>query len=290
MGQLLKHIVQYSGGVGSWCAAKRVVEQFGAADTVLLFADTKMEDPDLYRFLEEGATYLQAPLVRIADGRDVWQVFFDKRFLGNSRVDPCSRLLKRELMDRWKRLHYRPSQPPLDTYGDDLAGRLAYELVRVEWEMDEREQAILYFGIDWTEEHRITRFRPRAAPWVCEAPMCNPPYLSKKQMNEECAAAGIAPVRMYAEGFPHANCAGFCIKAGQAQFRLLLKVRPELYRYHERKEAELRAYLGKNVTILRQMRAGQYHNVTLEEFRHQVETDSCLIDKDAWGGCGCAID
>ena len=55
----------------------------------LLFADTKTEDEDLYRFLPEAAAnVLDAELVITAEGRDIWEVFFDRRFLGNSRVDP----------------------------------------------------------------------------------------------------------------------------------------------------------------------------------------------------------
>jgi len=49
------HIAQFSGGAGSWGAAKRVAETHGTADLLLLFADTLIEDQDTYRFLLEGA-------------------------------------------------------------------------------------------------------------------------------------------------------------------------------------------------------------------------------------------
>jgi len=94
----MKHIVQFSAGVGSYMAAKRVVAQYGTADTLLLFADTLIEDADAYRFLDEAAANVGAELIKIAEGRDPWQVFNDRRFLGNSRVDPCSKVLKREVM------------------------------------------------------------------------------------------------------------------------------------------------------------------------------------------------
>lgn len=48
----MKHIVNYSGGVGSWAVAKRVIARHGAENTTLLFTDTLIEDSDLYRFLK----------------------------------------------------------------------------------------------------------------------------------------------------------------------------------------------------------------------------------------------
>lgn len=65
----MNHIVMYSGGAGSWATAKRVAEQVGTEDLVLLFADTKMEDEDLYRFLHESAANVGGHLEVVVDGR-----------------------------------------------------------------------------------------------------------------------------------------------------------------------------------------------------------------------------
>ena len=35
----------------------------------LLFADTKIEEPSLYKFLDEAAENIGAPLIKIADGQ-----------------------------------------------------------------------------------------------------------------------------------------------------------------------------------------------------------------------------
>src|SRR5690606_19325527 len=64
-----------------------------------VFADTLIEDDDLYRFLKDLERHFQQPLTVLKDGRDPFQVFRDVRFLGNSRVDPCSKILKRELLE-----------------------------------------------------------------------------------------------------------------------------------------------------------------------------------------------
>src|ERR1700674_3187169 len=106
----MNHVVMFSGGVGSWAAAKRVAERHGTERLWLLFTDTMTEDEDLYRFIKEAAANVGGQYVRIADGRDVWQVFKDKKMMGNSRVHPCSMILKRQLGDQWLAMMFDPSE------------------------------------------------------------------------------------------------------------------------------------------------------------------------------------
>ena len=77
----MKHIVQYSGGICSFFAAKRVVEKYGKENVILLFCDTLIEDEDLYRFIQETTDYLKCEFVRVADGRTPFQVYKDEKFL-----------------------------------------------------------------------------------------------------------------------------------------------------------------------------------------------------------------
>lgn len=254
----LKHVVSFSGGICSWAAAKRVVERYGTADVTLLFADTRTEDEDLYRFIHEAAANVGVPLTVIADGRDVWQVFHDERYLGNSKIDPCSRSLKRELADKWIKANF------------------------------EQETTIRYVGLDWTEVHRIERHQKASAPWRVEAPMADKPYMTKDQMIDWLRSEGIEPPRLYAMGFPHNNCGGFCIKAGIDNFRLLLHTMPERYAYHERKEQELREYLGKDVAILRDRTGGVSKPLTLKALREREECLPMPLGND-FGGCGCMV-
>ena len=51
----MRRIVNFSGGVGSWAAAKRCAERHGTESMTLLFCDTFMEDNDLYRVLVQSA-------------------------------------------------------------------------------------------------------------------------------------------------------------------------------------------------------------------------------------------
>lgn len=258
----MRHVVMFSGGVGSWMAAKRVAGRYGTADLTLLFTDTLIEDEDLYRFLDEAAANIGVPVTRIAEGRDPWQVFFDERFLGNSRVDPCSKILKRQLAARWLDRHC----DPLDTH--------------------------VYVGIDWTEAHRFTTLQARRAGdgWTYEAPVCEPPLVVKLQMLDALRAEGIEPPRLYRMGFSHNNCGGFCVKAGQGHFALLLQHMPGRYAYHEAKEQEIRAFLGKDVSILTDRTGdGKKKPLTLRVFRERIEA-GFEFDRFDVGGCGCFVD
>lgn len=246
----------FSGGVGSWAAAKRVAAEHGTDRLWLIFADTKMEDPDLYRFLDEAAADVGGTLVKLADGRTPWEVFKDKRFLGNTRIDPCSRILKRELIRGYLDKKFRPS-----------------------W-------TVIYLGIDWTEDHRFKRAKGYWAPWEIDAPMCRRPLMTKPQMLREMETQGIKAPVLYDLGFPHNNCGGFCVKAGQAHFAHLLRTMPERFGYHEAQEEALRCHLGKDVAILRDRRGGETKPLTLRTLRARIEGEE-QYDLFEWGGCGC---
>lgn len=258
----MKHVVMFSGGAGSWAAAKRVAERHGTENLTLLFCDTLVEDGDLYRFLHQAVQNVGGTFVYLCEGRTPWQVFFDERFLGNSRVDPCSKILKREIADGWIEANCDPAT------------------------------TTLYVGIDWSEEHRFTRLRDRRAAdgWRYEAPLCEPPYLTKREVLAWLRREGIQPPRLYAMGFPHNNCGGFCIKAGIGHFAHLLRTFPERYAEHEAKEQEIRAYLGRDdIAILRDRTGGASRPMTLRELRERVQAGGQL-DLFEWGGCGCFID
>lgn len=259
----IRHLVMFSGGVGSWAAAKRVVAEHGTDGVVLLFADTLVEDADLYRFIDEAAANVGAPLVKIAEGRTPWQVFFDERFMGNSRVDPCSKILKRKLLNKWRDGNCDPAS------------------------------ATIHLGIDWSEIHRLHGVQKRVAPWRYEAPMCDKPLMTKAAMIRWLRDEGIDPPRLYAQGFAHNNCGGTCVKAGHAQWKLLLETKPELYAEWEANEQRFRDTINPDVSILTDRRGGTKKPLTLKEFRERIEAEAYTEQEQLnfeWGGCGCAIE
>lgn len=254
----LAQVVMFSGGIGSWAAAKRIAAEHGPAELLLLFCDTKTEDEDTYRFLREAAANVGGRLVEIADGRNIWEVFHDSRYLGNSRADPCSRILKRELANRWLSEQYTPATVTVSV------------------------------GIDWTEEHRFHRLAKRREPWRYRAPLCEPPYLSRFDLHDWAAREGLEKQRLYRMGAAHANCGGGCVKMGHGGFLRLLSAFPERYAMWEENEERLRAELGE-VTILRDRQGGGARPLTLRELRERHQAGD-QFDLFAIGGCGCFSD
>jgi hypothetical protein len=167
--------------------------------------------------------------------------FRDVKFLGNTRIDPCSRVLKREIMRKWVDANCDP------------------------------KTTTIYLGIDWSEQHRAARYERYWHPYSVECPLTERPFLTKADMLEQARAEGLPSQRLYELGFAHANCGGGCVKAGQAQFELLLRTMPDRYAWWEQNEREIRAELGKDITILRDryVRHGAevVKPITLEAFR-----------------------
>lgn len=246
-------IVLYSGGIGSWGAAKRLVDD--GARPVLLFTDTMIEDEDLYRFIHESAAALGLKVTTIADGRTPWELFNDEGMIGNTRADICSRVLKRDLARKWID----------DRYPDGTT---------------------VAVGMDWTEIHRYDRAAPRWEPHNLIAPLVDKPLLSKLDLIDMVRECGVEPPRLYAMGFPHNNCGGFCVKAGIGNFRHLLRVMPERYAEHEAQEEAFRERTGKDVSIMRSRIGGETTPLTMRQLREQGDDQEEL---EGFGGCGCMV-
>lgn len=258
----------FSGGLGSWATAKRVAEQHGTDNLVLLFADVKGntdsphvgEDEDTYRFIREAADDVGGALVTVKDGRDIWQVFTDNRFLGNARLANCSKFLKQQPCREWLEANCDP------------------------------DHTVVYVGIDWSETHRLPAIQKGYLPYRAEAPMTEKPYLDRGDLEAMCRDAGMEVPRLYRAGFAHNNCGGFCVRAGQAQMELLLREHPERYAYHEAKEQELRDHLDADVAVLRDRTGGTVTPLTLRRFRERIEDQPSMFDQFDVGGCGCFVD
>jgi hypothetical protein len=233
-------VIQYSGGIGSWATAQRVAARHGTTDMVLLFANTLVEEPSLYSFLDESAAQLGVPLVTVADGRTPFEVYWDVHFLGNSRLAPCSKILKQVPARRWLSAHADP------------------------------EATTVYVGIDAGETRRIPGIRAGWSPWRVEFPLAAEPGLTKEAMLAEARALGLTPPDAYAERFSHANCAGMCVRAGQRHWLRLLEMHPDRFRQAEAEEQRFRGRFG-DVAILKQIRNGRSVPLPLTELRRRHE-------------------
>ena len=265
--KITNNVVMFSGGIGSWMTAKRVVDELGPENVTLLFSDVKGnsdnphigEDEDTYRFIDDASKQLGCQLVIVSDGRNIWEVFKDDRFLGNSRIAPCSHKLKQKPAKKWIQENCEP------------------------------ENTVIFVGIDWTEGHRLEAVSRGYAPYKVAAPLTVEPYLTKQQMIETAEKLGLKPPRLYSYGFKHNNCGGGCVRAGQAQFKHLLDVMPDRFAEWEKQEEKMQNHLGVEVTILSKTTNGKKIPLSLRELRKTAENQPSLIDMtDEGKSCNCS--
>lgn len=202
----------------------------------------------------------------IADGRDPWEVYRDERYLGNSRKDPCSKILKRKLSDKWLKAN-------ADPYRD-----------------------VLIYGIGEHEKHRFDDgkgkgilHRLAANGWACEAPLIGQPEFNPALIMR---AEGISPARNYALGYLHDNCGGFCCKGGKAHVENRNRVHPERVDYDAAMEAKMQVYIGKPYTILTETVDKVKRPLPTAEFVERLRADPTLHHDYEPGdsGCGCMVD
>lgn len=197
-------------------------------------------------------------LIWIAEGRTPWQVFRDVRFIGNSRVDPCSRILKRDFLDKWMEANCDPAN------------------------------TIQYFGLDATEPHRFDSLVARRTGWTIKAPLIEH-GIFKESILTDLNAASIKQSRTYDNGFPHDNCSNTCIKAGQSQWAKTLRDSPLTYDYAEQEEQQTLVHIGRSdIGVIRDRTGGITKRRSLREFRERIEAGDPAPRFD-WGGCGCGI-
>lgn len=253
----MEYVVSYSGGLGSFCAAHRLLQTASKDDHItLLFCDTLIEDEDLYRFVDEGAKALGLELVKIADGRTPWEVFKDKKYQGNTRTAHCSQVLKTELAK--------------------------------EWIENNITDATLVLGIDWQEAERLERAQKNWDIPVI-APLCDRPWLTKIDMRKIVTDYGLEIPRLYGMGFPHNNCGGFCVRAGLDQFQLLNKLMPERFEHHKQEQQKLMEAVPNVKPFLRKTVDGELKYITLAEYE-DMGFPGADQQELKFGGCGCFID
>ena len=272
----MRHVVNFSGGAGSWMAAKRVAERYGTEELTLLTADTGNEAPDWHEFIQQAATDVGGELVivRNPDYKDIWELAHAKRMMPSLWHGFCTIDMKIKPIEQWM----DENCDPADT--------------------------IRYFGYDWTEDHRLARSHEHMAKdgWLqVEAPLIWEPLLSKQQILDALAETDLPYPEAYTLGISHNNClATGCFKQGEAAWHQLLRVKPEVYKYQEEKEQEFIQYLQDNPRtkhagdtsniglIFRRRRGMQGEVLTLQELRKRIEAQGELFtESDDWGACGC---
>ncbi len=219
------YLVQCSGGSGSTVAGVRAMERFGRENVHWVFADTRAEHPSLYALLDEMERVLGIEIVRLSDGRDVWDVWMQSKMFTNPHGGcKAAEALKMKPLDRYRDENFTP------------------------------DTCTIVVGMDATEPERMARLTKRLAPWPVIYPLTWSPMLGKCDEVAELERLGLSVPELYQRGHRHNNCAGACVLAGSSQWAGLLQDDPErFYRYAQR-EQEWRATTGKDFSILRDRR------------------------------------
>lgn len=253
----MKYWISTSGGIAS--AISAIIAHEKGLDFEMIFADTKIEDNDLYRFIFDVSLKLQKPLIWLCDGRNPWEVFVDERFIGNSRIAPCSKKLKTDVIRKYLAQHASP--------GDQLV-----------------------LGMDYSEFDRIERaeinWSPRKVTSLLIELKCpRPTWKTRLEIYD------IKPPKLYEFGFPHNNCGGMCVRAGLKQFATLLERLPERFAWHEKEQEKAMHAIGPTAKpFLKHTVKGITYYLTMKEFREKYEANLLNIDPFDYGGCGCFTD
>lgn len=189
-------VVQFSCGAASAVAGKLALAQYGDThDVQFLNAYLANEHQDNRRFLADCEVWTGRKITVLRDekyGADVLFVFRRERYMKGRTGAPCTKLLKRRLLDTWK----RP--------GD-----------------------VMVLGFTAEEEHRLDDFRERNPDRPVIAPLIER-GLGKEDCKAIIARAGIELPAMYRLGYENANCIG-CVKGGEGYFRAIREDFPEQF-------------------------------------------------------------
>ena len=245
--------VDVSGGAGSAIAWKRCLDWYGADRVVPVFADTKTEHEDLYRFLADLEQAFGQKIERLADGRDIWDVFLKSKMI---KVMNAGGACKASI---------ELKQKPLAKH------------------FEESDCDAIAVGLEATEAERIKAFRDKIGHVIF--PLVATPMLSDCEIKDEITKLGIELPALYADNYTHNNCGGFCVLAGLGQWAQNYKRDPETFAAMEKRENEF-MQLTDGFTVLRKTTNGITQAYPLHQLREDVES-GVKFPQDWKSNCSC---
>lgn len=210
-------VCQFSCGAASAVATKLALAQYGAThDVQILNAFLANEHEDNRRFLTDCEAWFGKAVTVLRDekyGADVISVFRRERYMKGRMGAPCTKLLKRRLLDTWK-----------------------------------QEGDVMVFGYTAEESGRLEDFRERNPDRPVIAPLIDR-GLGKDDCKAMLQRAGIELPLMYRLGYDNANCIG-CVKGGEGYFRAIREDFPQQFEELCKVQDELGpgSYLHRNRT------------------------------------------
>ncbi len=190
------NLCQFSCGAASAVATKIALAQFPDRELLIVNAFIREEDADNRRFLADCEQWFAHPITVLRDekyGASIFEVWKRKRFMKGLRGAPCSRELKRKVLDQVRR-------------PDD----------------------IVIFGFTVEEEGRFEDFQDRNPDIRAVAPLVER-GLTKGDCLGMVERAGIVLPLAYRDGFANANCAA-CPKGGEGYWNRVRIYRPDAFK------------------------------------------------------------
>lgn len=220
-----KHVVMFSTGAGSAYLAKYVLDKYGKDDTILLITDTKWEDEDNYRFMDDVSKYLGVPITFQDDGRTPEDIFKEQLWFGNFGTAPCSKELKMKQTFLFVQDIIEKGYLPILYFGIGYgeiqrAPRIAFNYkhnvdvfedgVEVRFPLVGEINGVpvngddLFYGTNDFEKEKMPKTRSKEVYERLEKQDFKPCAIQPKRIISE--EWGIKLPRMYELGFSHANC------------------------------------------------------------------------------------
>lgn len=209
-------VVWFSNGAASAIAWQETLRRYGNLCNVVAVNNPVIEeDEDNLRFGADVAAWLGRSLVEWRSRRfpnasavEVWNV---ERGMSFPHGAPCTKHLKKRARQEYEQAH------------------------KVDWH-------VLGFTAD--EKRRHERFvlteRSNVLPVLIDA------GLTKQDCYDRLLGEGIAPPRLYAEGYPNANCIG-CVKATSPTYwNLVRRTRPAVFAERAEQSRRLGVRLAKH--------------------------------------------
>lgn len=205
--------VWFSCGAASAVAAKKTIERYGQKHEVrILNTPLKEEDEDNRRFLKDVQEWLGLKIDSVvhskwpnSSAREIWDKY---KFMSAPHGAECTRTLKKGARQRWEREH----KPEFHVLGFTL---------------DEKSR----------HERFVQTERENVLPVLIDA------KITKANCFEIIRAAGIKLPRVYAMGYPNANCIG-CVKATSPTYwNLVRKAHPKIFQDRAKQSREIGARL-----------------------------------------------
>lgn len=249
----MKRVISIGGGISStWLLVDRVLAKYGKDNVTAVICELANEHPDLWRLVEAVEKKYDITIKRIGLNNktyNIWDIMFFTGMMGNNFADPCSRMLKREVMAAYMKANYNPT----DT--------------------------VLHVGITADEIDRMLAIRAnwKRNGFKVEADLEGEPEIDKPTLLAMCEKEfGFIPKPYVWNPKGHNNCSMFCVKAGKGQMARLLYYDRPAYLEHERMELLHQQTFGHTSTIMRDewSKSGKRgaDPLTLRAFRERMET------------------